>query len=421
MAVAVLFTASCAKEDISSSIGGGEVEMTFTVDLPELGTRANTYGNGANATLLRYYVFDAANGAELEALRGTATRTSGNFTFTLPLLKGMKYHIALWADKNIGTADVPKGFYAFDGKVVTVNYVDANDNDRDAFYHYEPNFDPTDPRTTTFTLYRPFAQLNAAVVNSDIEAVAKNGVALETSTVEVTTYTQFNLATGDVVESSETEVNFTATDMPYEASETLKSGYTYLSMNYILAPKAGSVSDVTFTFNNNKNINFGATYTNVPLKQNFRTNILGALLTAPTQFTVEIEEEFATAENTIFTAFEQGGEVTLTEDIEIARPLVVKSGVEAVLNLNGKTIKNNVDNNPSQSRRIRVDPAAAGSHPRAVRRRILHHDARRRDPQYPRRRAHDGLFRDDVRRARKAQRTVPALAGRQSGTGPETG
>ena len=300
MAVAILFTASCAKEDISSSIGGGEVEMTFTVDLPELGTRA--YGNGANATLLRYYVFDAANGAELEALRGTATRTSGNFTFTLPLLKGMKYNIALWADQNVGSVEAPVGYYDFDGKVVTVDYVNANDNNRDAFYHYEPNFDPTNPRTTTFTLYRPFAQLNAAVVNSDIEAVAKNGVTLETSSVEVTTYTQFNLATGDVVESSKTVVNtFTATDMPYEAGETLKSGYTYLSMNYILAPKAGSVSDVTFTFNNNKNINFGATYTNVPLKQNFRTNILGALLTAPTNFTVEIEAEFNKADQIVAT------------------------------------------------------------------------------------------------------------------------
>ena len=304
MAVAILFTASCAKEDISSSIvGGGEVEMTFTVDLPELGTRANTYGNGANATLLRYYVFDAANGAELEALRGTATRTSGNFTFTLPLLKGMKYNIALWADQNVGTADNPEGFYDFDGKVVTVDYVNANDNNRDAFYHYEPNFDPTDPRTTTFTLYRPFAQLNAAVSAADKEAVGKNEVTLTTSTVKVTTYTQFDIAAGDVVETSKKEVAFTATDMPFKAGEELKSGYTYVSMNYLLAPKTGMVSNVEFTLNATKNGgNFaftGTSYNDVPLKQNFRTNILGALLTAPTNFTVEIEAEFDEPAETI--------------------------------------------------------------------------------------------------------------------------
>ena len=58
MAVAVLFTASCAKEDISSSIAGGEANVTFTVDLPELGTRANNYGDGSQATTLRYYVYD---------------------------------------------------------------------------------------------------------------------------------------------------------------------------------------------------------------------------------------------------------------------------------------------------------------------------------------------------------------------------
>ncbi|MBE6187729.1 MAG: hypothetical protein E7143_01225 [Rikenellaceae bacterium] len=298
MAVAVLFTASCAKEDISSSIvGGGEVEMTFTVDLPELGTRANTYGNGANATLLRYYVFDAANGAELEALRGTATRTSGNFTFTLPLLKGMKYNIALWADKNVGTAEAPQGFYAFDGKVVTVNYVNANDNDRDAFYHYEPNFDPTNPRTTTFTLYRPFAQLNAAVSAADKEAVDKNEVTLTTSTVTVDTYTGFDISTGDVTGNKST-VTFEATTMPcnLNPAEELKSGYTYVSMNYLLVPKAGMVSNVTFTLNATKNGGAfaftGTSYNDVPLKQNFRTNILGALLTKPTDFTVTINPVF---------------------------------------------------------------------------------------------------------------------------------
>ena len=45
MAAAVLLTASCAKEDISSTIGGGEVEVTFTANLAGLGTRAIADGN----------------------------------------------------------------------------------------------------------------------------------------------------------------------------------------------------------------------------------------------------------------------------------------------------------------------------------------------------------------------------------------
>ena len=41
MAAAVLFgAASCVKEDISSSLAGGEVEITFTANLADLGTRA---------------------------------------------------------------------------------------------------------------------------------------------------------------------------------------------------------------------------------------------------------------------------------------------------------------------------------------------------------------------------------------------
>ena len=363
MAVAVLFTASCAKEDISSSIvGGGEVEVTFTVDLPELGTRANTYGNGANATLLRYYVFDAANGAELEALRGTATRTSGNFTFTLPLLKGMKYNIALWADKNVGTAEAPQGFYAFDGKVVTVNYVNANDNDRDAFYHYEPNFDPTNPRTTTFTLYRPFAQLNAAVSAADMTAVGKNEVTLTTSTVTVDTYTGFDISTGDVTGNKST-VTFEATTMPcnLNPAEELKADYTYVSMNYLLVPKAGMVSNVTFTLNATKNGGAfaftGTSYNDVPLKQNFRTNILGALLTKPTDFTVTIEADFNepaeivttnaislleainNAEDGKTTEISLGGNIDLSDLTRANNNLVISAkNADVLINGNGYTL-----------------------------------------------------------------------------------
>ena len=293
MAVAVLLTASCAKEDISSSIvGGGEVEVTFSAALPELGTRANTYGNGANADILYYNVYEADTDNQLGELCGSVESNTGTFTFSLVLLKGMEYDLVFWAQ------DKDCGYYALNGKQITVDYtdVDANDDTRDAFFRYVESFDPTSD-TPSFKLYRPFAQLNAAVSAADMTAVGKNEVTLTTSTVTVDTYTGFDISTGDVI-GNKSNVTFKATTMPcnLDTAEELKADYTYVSMNYLLVPKIGMVSNVIYTFNATKNGgNFaftGTSYNDVPLKQNFRTNILGALLTAPTQFTVEIEEEF---------------------------------------------------------------------------------------------------------------------------------
>ena len=71
MAAVIFFGAvSCAKEDISSSLAGGEVEVTFTANLPELGTRA--YGEAEQVNTLRYYVYDN-NGTLLEGLSNTTT------------------------------------------------------------------------------------------------------------------------------------------------------------------------------------------------------------------------------------------------------------------------------------------------------------------------------------------------------------
>ena len=285
MAVAVLFTASCAKEDISSSIAGGEVEVTFTANLPELGTRA--YGDGDHITTLHYFVYDQ-NGTLLdfdgEGNSTTPISATVPAKVNLPLIKGMTYKLAFWADKNA---------YNINGDVVTVEYGNANDDTIDAFYALIEEFDPAkaeDQHKTSVTLNRPFAQLNA--LTDDFAAVALSGVDIETSTVKVVAYTKFNVANGDVVEGAFEEIEFDATAIP---TETLagKADYKYLSMNYILVPKAGHVSNVEFTFTGSKNVTIKDTkYDNVPFKQNYRTNILGALLTNSTDFTVTIEKDF---------------------------------------------------------------------------------------------------------------------------------
>ena len=280
MAVAIICGAvSCAKEDISSSLAGGEVEVTFTANLPELGTRA--YADGANAGILFYNIYEANTENKLGALCGSVESNTNTFKFQVPMIKGMTYDIVLWAQNK------DCGYYRLDGKQVTAVYAgeNANDDTRDAFYCFKEDFSPTAP-AVVIPLTRPFAQLNVAT--SDLDLVEDSGVAITTTTVTVKTYTGFNIATGDVT-GEQSEITFEATDAPFKAGETLKTGYDYLSMNYILVPKEGMTVDPVYTFNNDKGVVFENTsYGNVPLKQNFRTNILGALLTKQTEIEVEI-------------------------------------------------------------------------------------------------------------------------------------
>ena len=365
MAVAVLFTASCAKEDISSSIGGGEVEVTFTASLPELGTRA--FGEGKLAKQLTVNVYEHGTNEALTALDRTVTSNTGVFTFQLVLLKGMKYDIVLWAQ------NATCGHYTLANKVVTMDYTDVNANDetRDAFYFYVEGFDPA-VDTPSFALTRPFAQLNAAVNQSDMTAVSNSKVELTTSTVKVKTYTTLNIATGEV--GGEAEVEFVPTAMPKEAFNT---DYTLLSMNYILVPQdavnAKMVSDVEFTFNANKNGSesafSGTKYFSVPLKRNYRTNILGSLLTKPTDFEVKIEADFFEPDKDVVqtaadlqqqienapdgeeTEIVLGGDIdlndllgslgTLSTRAATTPSLTIPAGKNIVLNLNGCTLSAN--------------------------------------------------------------------------------
>ena len=312
MTVAVLFTTSCAKEDISSSIANGEtVEVTFTANLPELGTRA--IGKGESATTLKFFVYEYQNegviGTYLPDVKmytaddneGTNTISSEttHFNFSLSLIKGMKYNIVFWADK--GGDNSP---YSVDGTgYVTVNYTgaSANDDSRDAFFGVLKNFDPAAadaPQTARdIKLTRPFAQLNAATL--DLTDVQNSGIVLSTLTSSVkveNAYTTLNLFNGEV--SNSTPVTFAATAIPATNNEVLpgKSEYDYLAMNYVLVSDKKLV-EATFTIYGKRNENDSDEnkvklaenkYTSVPLQRNYRTNILGKLITKSTDFEVEI-------------------------------------------------------------------------------------------------------------------------------------
>ena len=287
MAAAVLFgAASCAKEDISSSIANGEtVEVTFTANLAELGTRA--FGDGKQVDILYYNVYEAGTENKLALSSSEEAEKPGQalYTITIPMIKGMSYDIVFWAQ------DKDCGHYTLDGKTVNVSYSGpANDESRDAFFGAVEDFDPVNPGDkTSVVLRRPFAQLNA--ITTDCQAVLNSGVSqMSQSSLEVTSpvCNTLNLLTG--LASGEATVTYTLANIPDETKTIDKNTkQMHLAMNYLLVNGEKSLVDVKLAFDGIFTEN---AYTNIPVQRNYKTNIIGSLLTKSTDFEVTIDAEW---------------------------------------------------------------------------------------------------------------------------------
>lgn len=291
-AAAALFT-SCSKDDTIGGLSRGKV--TFEVSAPELATRAQ--GDGTTATTLRYAVYDMVENTMVKTEKLPNKFNSGTASLSIDLVEGRTYEVAFWAES-------PSSPYDFNADTKTISYapnvtLTANNENYDAFFAYVG--DDQDEKfevgqTVNVTLKRPFAQLNIAT--NDTETAKDLGVEVVKTAVKVKAFTSFNLQTGAVV-GDKTDVEFgLATKMSGKLatpSATTENTYDWLSMNYILTD--GTNTDVTFTFTDavgSTEEEYTRTYTSVPAKRNYRTNIIGSILTDPTVFELDIEEGFTT-------------------------------------------------------------------------------------------------------------------------------
>ncbi|MBQ5692916.1 MAG: hypothetical protein IIV72_05650, partial [Alistipes sp.] len=288
MAAAIIFGAvSCAKEDISSSLAGGEVEVTFTADLGQLGTRV--YGDGKQADYVYLGVYNEG-GVLLENLTDRVNGekiTNGKATIRVVLLKDKHYKLVFWAqhkDQRCYSMD-------WENRQLTIDYDNANSQDdtRDAFFLVDDDFHAGHDETV-FTLKRPFAQLRAAISKEDFDFVDDNNVTITHSEVVVEGIANvLNLSSSDAKVSGNKTVTFASAAIPNGDNEKITVNGTefyQLSMNYLLVNEKTLV-DVEYTFTDGQT-NYVRPYYAVPVQRNYRTNILGQLISSPMDFTVII-------------------------------------------------------------------------------------------------------------------------------------
>lgn len=305
-AAGLLFATSCSQDDMNTTLGE-KATVSVNLDLNQgLGTKSSA--GEFNADKLVYAVYDASNQliTTLENSNGgvfvkeNAFAAGESESVSLSLLKGASYTVVFWAQNS--ACDAYTVSAEADQFKVDVDYNGANnDETRDAFYaSYE--FTVEGDAVIDVVLKRPFAQVNLAVSNADWDAAVASGVNIVKSKATIkNAATSINLLDGTV--SGETTVNYGLADVPSEnvkAASSVKDlvvndeSFKWLSMSYILTDEYKSILgadglEFTLVSDAGKEFVVGDGLHNVPVQRNWRTNIVGDVLTGNVNFNVSVD------------------------------------------------------------------------------------------------------------------------------------
>ena len=301
-ASAMVLATSCSSDELDAVEESNEARVTFNVSADGATfTRAISDGTGANK--LVYRVFDkdgkAISALAKEEVNGLSDLTTGH-NVTLTLAKGQTYKVAFWAQNSAS-----KAYKVDDNMNVAVDYTNAANNDetRDAFFK-TVEITVKGDATETVELTRPFAQLNVANTDADKTAAEASGINVKSSSVTIkNAATTLDVKTGKV--SGTADVTYTAAAIPTEKlavdmdGNGTKEEYNYLSMCYVLpnddtTGAAKTVAEVAFTFTpeTGEAIELKDGLQNIPLQRNYRTNIVGNILSAKATFSVKIDAAY---------------------------------------------------------------------------------------------------------------------------------
>lgn len=368
-AALALLAVGCNKESVTEVPDGQMVDVSFTAALPdEMTTKA--IGDGMTAKNLYVSVYENDADKTKLPLDQTAEFTDLKTTVKFSLVKGKTYNFVFWAQAKEGAP-----YDITDLKNIKVSYDNAvaNDETRDAFYATRKELKVNGALTETIKLYRPFAQVNFGTADY-AEAVAaglKPVKSVFTATSVASEFDTFE-AEGKVEKDN---VTFTEAALPGETLVTKEGDYTWMAMNYIIpAGKQGEkhISNVTAEFLSGAGESVKVSAPQAPVQNNYRTNILGNLLTSQVIFNIEIVPIFDEPDNDIDLVniknveslkalFATGGSAKLAEDLVVDEAIAVPAGAEVTLDLNGKTISNTEDIWNDATEKYSIFEVAGGS------------------------------------------------------------
>ena len=367
-AAGMLLATSCSNDELDMVQSGNEAQVTFSL-AAEGGIATRAISDGKTANKLVYAVFDSKGNPlsvfdvnndgvyEHQKTETISDIVTTPHEVTITLAKGQTYQVAFWAQNESCTA-----YKTSDLKNIEVLYGGLNnDETRDAFFKTE-TITVKGNEERKIELRRPFAQINVGVTKEDWDAAVASGITIAQSSVVIkNAATSLNLLDGTV--SGETEVSYSLANIPSDPAilkvdtdgDGEKEEYNWLSMSYILPAEATTgyakttMESLQYTFApvSGNEIVFANGLNSVPVQRNWRTNILGKLLTGDITFNITIDpvydgdiiypEASGAAKELIMTAT-FGGTYTQTEDLSLeGNGLDVKS--DFIYNIeDGKTL-----------------------------------------------------------------------------------
>ena len=310
----LLATSSCSSEEELIPSGKNEgVEVSFQLALDEVtSSRAadhdvkdDVYGKGKSVDNVIAAVYSA--GHEIKSLRqpvNSINKETLTCNVTFRLIEGQTYDFVFWAEKK-GTYYNEETWPEVDMKYAAVK---SNDECRDAFTAVKTLTIKNGGMKEDVVLTRPFAQLNIASTDADHEIAEAAGFGCDVLSSKVIInglYNTYNAYTD--TPSGSANVVFDLAKVPASANEVLKNvkektdaegkNYAgYLAMNYFLADKDQSQNvNVEARFKSSQSeVPVVVSVPNVPVRRNYRTNIIGNILTEQAVFNIIIDPNFKT-------------------------------------------------------------------------------------------------------------------------------
>ena len=295
-AAAMMLAGSCQKEALAP-VSEGETSVKFSIALPD-GLQTKAMSMAESTDIVYYEIWNSEWTRQLYPVEQTGVQSAYasavvngcKATIDLKLVSDQTYNFIFWAQNEAC------GAYNVDNlKNVGVNYdvigAEGNQDKFDAFYAIE-TIRVEGPINKTVTLYRPFAQLN---FGADEMTTTFGDIVVTDTEIQVSGLaTVFNTLTGygeqAVTEPVAFQANGIATD------ETLVAAgkpYTWVAMDYMLMMDNQALVNVEASFGvDGMDEPVTHSLTNVPLKKNYRTNIVGDLFTTDAKLQIIVDPDF---------------------------------------------------------------------------------------------------------------------------------
>ena len=325
-ALAGLFLAgSCQKESLEPVQQGNTV--TYTVTVPDALATKGIGDNVANVNTLHYEVYRTAvaetvtfTDADRLLYHKTATVTNGTAKIELELVNDQNFTVLFWAQ----VGETNEAYDVTDLTNVTLKSpIKANQVDYAAFSGVD-FIKGTDALTDkTIELTRPVAQINLGTTEASLTAFDTR-VGLDGSSMTVSGLSNtFNVAKQIPGAALTSTTVYDEKTVPSDPLKVNTTNYVYVGMNYVgFAPEVGTPVIVSYDINTTEG-HIQNTIENVPVKPNYRTNIIGNLITSKTAYTVELDETWG----------EPAEEYEVWDGKTLTEPTTVNAAGEYVISL----------------------------------------------------------------------------------------